>query len=57
MAQGECPQLLPEKFDGTGSFDDWVSNFECISEINGWNEEEKALWLRAYVTGKAHVEF
>jgi len=57
MANEGRPQLLPEKFDGSENFDDWVSTFECISEINGWNEREKALWLRAYVKGKAHVAY
>ena len=57
MAHEKYPQVLPEKFDGSGNFDDWVSNFECISAINGWNEREMALWLRAHVTGKAHVAY
>ena len=51
------PVLLPEKFDGSQCFDDWVSHFECISKINGWNDGEKALWLKAHVTGKAHVVY
>ena len=57
MANEGRPQLLPEKFDGSENFDDWVSTFECISEINGWNEREKALWLRVYVEGKAHEAY
>ena len=57
MAHEKYLQVLPEKFDGSGNFDDWVSNFECISAINGWNEREMALWLRAHVTGKAHVAY
>jgi len=40
------PQFLPKKYDGTGNFGDWVSKFECISAMNGWNEGEKAFWLR-----------
>ena len=51
------PVLLPEKFDGNQSFDDWVSHFECISKINGWNDDEKALWLKVHVTGKAYVAY
>ena len=57
MAHEKYLQVLPEKFDGSGNFDDWVSNFDCISAINGWNEREMALWLRAHVTGKAHVAY
>ena len=51
------PVLLPEKFDGNQSFDDWVSHFECISKINGWNDDEKALWLKVHMTGKAYVAY
>ena len=35
------PLVLPEKFDGTGNFEEWISHFESISAINNWNEEEK----------------
>lgn len=52
-----APVLLPEKFDGNQNFDDWVSHFECVSKINEWNDDQKALWLRARVTGKAHVAY
>ena len=37
--------VLPEKFDGTGNFEEWMSHFESIAAIK-WNEEEKGLWIR-----------
>ena len=49
------PLVLTEKFDGTGNFEEWISHFESISAINNWNEEEKNLWVRVRLTGKAHV--
>ena len=49
--------LIPDRFDGNSSFDDWVSHFECVSAINGWNDDERLLWLRAHVIGKAHVAY
>ena len=47
--------LLPEKFDGSNDFNDWVSHFECVTAINYWSDAEKLLWLQAHVTGKAHM--
>ena len=49
--------LLPDRFDGNGSADDWMSRSECVVEINGWNEAEKLPWLQAHMVGKAHVAY
>ena len=49
--------LLPDRFDGSSSADDWVSHFKCVAAINGWNEVEKLLWLQVHVIGKAHVAY
>jgi len=53
----EVPVLLPDKFDGNQNFDDWVSHFECISKINGWNDDQKVLWLRVCMAVKAHMAY
>ena len=49
------PLVLPEKFNGTGNFNEWISHFEGIAVLNKWKEEEKSLWLRIRLTDKAHV--
>lgn len=51
------PLVLPEVFDGQKSFEEWVSHFENVSAVNGWNDEDKLLWLKVRLTGKAHVAF
>ena len=56
MAHDVVP-LLPDRFDGNSSIDDWVSHFESLATINGWNEAEKLLWLQAHVIGKAYVAY
>ena len=28
------PLVLPEKFDGTGNFEEWISHFESIAALN-----------------------
>ena len=40
-----CPVVLPERFDGTGNFEEWISHFESILVINNWNGEEKSRWI------------
>ena len=51
------PLVLPEVFDGQRSFDEWVSHFENVSAVNGWNDDNKLLWLKVRLTRKAHVAF
>ena len=56
MAHDVVPLLL-DRFDGNSSVDDWVSHFESVAAVNGWNEAEKLLWLQAHVIGKALVAY
>ena len=49
--------LLPDRFDGSSSVDDWVSYFESVAAINGCNEADKLLWFRVHVIGKTHVAY
>ena len=51
------PLVLPEIFSGEGNFDDWVSHFESVAAVNKWTDEDKILWLRVRLTGKAHVAY
>ena len=51
------PLVLPEIFDRDGSFTDWICHFESMSAVNGWRDQDKLLWIRVRLTGKAHVEY
>ena len=51
------PLVLPEIFDGDKSFTDWICHFESVAAVNGWSEEDKLLWIRVRLTGKAHVAY
>ena len=61
VKEGECqatatrPLVLPEKFNGTGNFNEWISHFKGIAAINKWTDEDKGLWLKVRLTDKAHV--
>ena len=47
------PLVLPETFDGTGSWSDWCFHFENVATMNGWDSAQKLQWLRVRVTGRA----
>jgi len=51
------PLVLPEVFDGQKSFDEWVSHFQNVLTVDGWNDANKLLWLKVRLTGKAHMAF
>ena len=43
--------------NGDEQFNEWVSHFESIAAVNGWRDEDKLLWLRVRLTGRAHVAY
>ena len=47
------PLVLPETFDGTGSWTDWCFHFENVAAVNDWDNTHKLRWLRVRVTGRA----
>ena len=47
------PLVLPETFDGTGSWSDWCFHFENVASVNGWDSAQGLKWLRVRVTGRA----
>ena len=59
MSQAQRPLLLPEPYDGaTGSWPEWEAHFENVAAVNKWeSEEEKLMWLRVRLTGKAQTAF
>ena len=55
QATATRPLVLLEKFNGTGNFNEWISHFEGIAAINKWTDNAKSLWLKVWLTDKAHV--
>ncbi|KAJ8026417.1 Retroviral-like aspartic protease 1 [Holothuria leucospilota] len=47
------PLMLPEKFDGSQPWEDYLTHFKSVAEINGWNREQKARFLGANLKGGA----
>ena len=52
-AGGARPLILPEVFDGTGSWSNRCFHFDNVAAVNGWDAEEKRSWLRVRVIGRA----
>ena len=49
-------KLKPQTFAGTDDdFDDFLTQFEITSEINGWNYRSKSLYLANSLTGAARA--
>jgi len=45
--------MKPDKFNGSGSVDTFLAQFDICSEYNGWTERDKAAHLKCCVTGTA----
>ena len=51
------PVITPDPFSGEGRWDDWISHFDSVADVNGWDEAAKLLWLRVRLTGRAQTAF
>lgn len=51
------PVVLQEAFSGEGSWTDWHDHFVNVATINEWDDDNKLLWLRVKLTGKAQAAY
>ena len=49
----EKPLVRPVTYDGKDPWEDYVVQFELVSEMNGWNNDQKAMFLVSSLRGKA----
>jgi hypothetical protein len=47
------PKIKPQLFDGNIDIDEYLTQFNIVAEINGWNNHEKALYLASSLSGVA----
>ena len=45
--------IKPPSFNGKGSFEDFILQFECLAQAQGWSEREKGLKLMCSLEGSA----
>ena len=49
--------VLPDTFDGEGSWDDWICHFENVADVNDWDDAAKLKFLKVRLVGKAQRAF
>ena len=49
--------VLPEPFNGEGSWDQWSYHFDNVAAVNSWNDEDKVKWLKVRLMGHAQTAF
>ncbi|OUC41112.1 hypothetical protein D917_03617 [Trichinella nativa] len=48
---------IPEQYDSSSNWDEWLEHFEDAAVVNGWNEAEKLKWLPLSLSQKARSTF
>ena len=51
------PVVLPDTYDGEGSWDDWICHFENVADVNDWDDAAKLKFLKVRLVGKAQRAF
>ena len=53
------PVVLPDNFDGGTNlkWDQWYCHFNNVTEVNGWENEDRLKWLKVCMTGRAQTAF
>ena len=52
------PVVLPESIlERGGELADWNDHFSNVAIINGWGDDEKLLWLRVKLIGRAQAAY
>ena len=56
-ASSAKPLVLPDTYDGSKSWDDWISHFENVADVNEWNDGMKLKWIKVRLIGRAQKPF
>ena len=51
------PLVIPEVFSGEGSWDDWMTHFLNVVEVNRWDNVAKLQWMKVRLTARAQKAF
>lgn len=47
--------LKPQTFDGSEDFDEYLTQFEMLCDLHGWDYRTKSLYLASSLTGGARA--
>ena len=56
LDRSQC-KIKPQNYNGATDFDEFLAQFEVVSELNGWLYREKSLYLASCLTGDARSLF
>ncbi|KAK6169939.1 hypothetical protein SNE40_018455 [Patella caerulea] len=48
-------KMKPSPYDGTEDLEDYLTHFSLVSDVNKWNDQQKALMLASSLTGRART--
>ena len=51
------PLIIPETYQGGEGWDDWITRFENVATVNGWNAEAILNWIKVCLAGRAQKAF
>ena len=51
------PIVLPDMYNGSLSWDDWICHFENVADVNDWDDDRKLKFLKARLVGRAQRVF
>jgi len=46
------PVIVPEIYQGSEGWDDWIAKFENLANVNGWEAANEFNWIEICLTGK-----
>ena len=56
MSQNK-PLIVPETYQGGEGWDDWITRFENVATVNGWDAKAKLNWIKVCLAGRAQKAF
>lgn len=57
VAVNTKPVVLPDSFTGEAGWDEWITHFENVADVNGWSAAQKLKWIKVRLTGQAQKAF
>ena len=51
--QGQKVKVMPDLYDGTGNWGDYLTHFKVVAELNGWTQRERQQFLAVSLRGEA----
>ena len=49
--------IVPETYQGGKGWNDWITQFENVATVNGWDVEAKLNWIKVCLAGRAQKAF